>query len=139
MKAKLLFILAVFGTLQMTAQIVTIPDSNFKAKLLQADIGIQIAKNLAGQWFKIDANSDGQIQITEAQQVSALYTNFSNIANVTGISSFTNLKVLSCFNNNITSIDVSALSQLQELYCYENSLTIIGSGGYRPQTIGLLQ
>ncbi|WP_309642233.1 T9SS type A sorting domain-containing protein [Flavobacterium sp.] len=123
MKTKLLFILAVFGTLQMTAQIVTIPDANFKAKLLQADTGIQIAKNLVGQWFKIDANSDGQIQTAEAQQVSALYVNFSSIVSMTGIASFTNLKVLSCFNNDITGLDVSALSQLQELYCYDNSLT----------------
>lgn len=102
---------------------VTIPDANFKAKLLQANTGIQIAKNLAGQWFKIDANSDNQIQTTEAQQVSALYVNFSNISSITGIASFTNLKVLSCFNNTIAVIDVSALSLLEELYCYDNSLT----------------
>ncbi len=123
MKTKLLFMLAVFGTLQISAQIVTVPDANFKAKLLQANTGIQIAKNLAGQWFKIDANSDGQVQVSEAQQVSALYVNFSNIVSMTGIGSFTNLKVLSCFNNDIASLDVSALSQLQELYCYDNSLT----------------
>ena len=101
---------------------VTIPDANFKAKLLQANVGIQIAKNLAGQWFKIDANSDGQIQVAEAQQVSALYVNFSNISSITGIASFTNMKVLSCFNNTIAGIDVSALSLLEELYCYNNSL-----------------
>ncbi len=101
---------------------VTIPDANFKAKLLQANTGIQIAKNLAGQWFKIDANSDNQIQATEAQQVSALYVNFSNISSITGISSFTNLKVFSCFNNTIAGIDVSALTLLEELYCFNNSL-----------------
>ncbi|WP_298221488.1 T9SS type A sorting domain-containing protein [Flavobacterium sp.] len=123
MKAKLFFLLAVLGSMQLTAQIVTIPDANFKAKLLQADNGIQIAKNLTGLWFKIDANNDGQIQVTEAQQVSALYVNFSSISSMTGISSFTNMKVLSCFSNTITGLDVSALSQLQELYCYENNLT----------------
>jgi len=48
MKTKLLFMLAVFGTLQISAQIVTVPDANFKAKLLQANTGIQIAKNLVG-------------------------------------------------------------------------------------------
>ncbi|MEC4004270.1 T9SS type A sorting domain-containing protein [Flavobacterium sp. SUN052] len=123
MKTKLylgitLLFLSVFGYSQ-----VSIPDANFKAKLLQASTGIQIAKNIAGQWFKIDANSDGQIQTTEAQQVSALYVNFSNISNMTGIASFTNLKVLSCFNNSVTSLNVSTLSILQELYCYNNSLT----------------
>ena len=130
MKTKLLFTLFFFGlTLASFSQIVSIPDANFKAKLLQANTGIQIAKNLAGQWFKIDANSDSQIQTAEAQQVSALYTNFSSIASMTGIASFTNLKVLSCFNNSITSLDVSALSQLQELYCYDNNLaTLVVTG-----------
>jgi Leucine-rich repeat (LRR) protein len=124
MKLKLFLTLLFFGlTMTSFSQVVTIPDANFKAKLVQANTGVQIAKNLAGQWFKIDANSDGQIQTAEALQVSALYTNFSSIASVTGIASFTNLKVLSCFNNSITSIDVSALSQLEELYCYNNSLT----------------
>ena len=118
----------------MTAQTVTIPDANFKAKLLQANVGIQIAKNLVGQWFKIDANSDGQIQNTEAQQVSALYVNFSNITNMTGIASFTAMKVLSCYDNTITALDVSALTQLQELYCYNNnisSLIITGTNLHR--------
>ena len=124
MKSKLFFTLLFFGlTMASFSQIVTVPDVNFKAKLLQANTGIQIAKNLAGQWFKIDSNSDGQVQTAEAQQVSALYTNFSSITSITGIASFTNLKVLSCFNNSITGIDVSALSQLEELYCYDNSLT----------------
>ncbi len=130
MKTKLLFTLFFLGlTLASFSQTVTVPDANFKAKLLQANTGIQIAKNLAGQWFKIDSNSDGQIQTAEALQVSALYTNFSNIASMTGIASFTNLKVLSCYNNTITSIDVSALSQLQELYCYDNNIaTLVVTG-----------
>lgn len=125
MKTKLLSILAVFGTLQMTAQIVSVPDTNLKAKLLQSNTGLQIAKNLSGQWFKIDANSDGEIQLAEAQQVSALYANFSGITNMTGIQSFTSLKVLSCFSNTITALDVSALSQLEELYCYSNNLSTL--------------
>ena len=131
MKLKItILILTVFSVFQVNAQTVTISDANFMAKLLQANTGIQIARNLSGQWFKIDANSDGLIQTTEAQQVSALYVNFSNISSISGIASFTNLKVLSCFNNTINSIDVSALSQLQELYCYDNSLTslvVLGS------------
>ena len=124
MKAKLFLTLLFLGlTTASFSQIVAIPDTNFNAKLLQANVGIQIAKNLAGQWFKIDANSDGQIQTSEAQQVSALYVNFSSISSMTGIASFTNMKVLSCFNNTIDGLDVSALSQLEELYCYNNSLT----------------
>ena len=116
----LLFIAFAFIT---NAQIVNIPDANFKAKLLQASPSIQIAKSTAGLWIKVDANNDGEIQSSEASQVAALYVNFSSISLLTGIESFTNLKILSCYNNNITTLDVSMLPLLQELYCYNNSLT----------------
>lgn len=129
MKSQLFLLFSFFLSLSLAAQNVTIPDVNFKNKLLQANTGIQIAKNLSGQWFKIDANSDGQIQTSEAQQVAALYVNFSNITNMTGISSFTSLKVLSCFNNSITQLDVTALSQLEELYCYDNSMNSLAVVG----------
>ena len=54
----LLFIAFAFIT---NAQIVNIPDANFKAKLLQASPSIQIAKSTAGLWIKVDANNDGEI------------------------------------------------------------------------------
>lgn len=43
------------------AQIINIPDQNFKNKLLQANINNQIAG-----WTKIDTNNNGEIEESEA-------------------------------------------------------------------------
>ena len=42
------------------AQIVNIPDANFKAKLLSANSTNGVAKNAAGQNMVIDGNSNGE-------------------------------------------------------------------------------
>jgi hypothetical protein len=59
-KIYFLFLLVVF---QVNSQIVNIPDANFKAKLLQADVTNYIAKNLSGNYFKIDQNNNQQIEL----------------------------------------------------------------------------
>jgi uncharacterized repeat protein (TIGR01451 family) len=128
MKTKLLFILLTITTF-CSAQIVTIPDANLKAKLLSASPTVQIAKNLAGNYFTVDANSDGEIQTSEALQVSYLNLDCSTcsaslkINVMEGIQSFTNIKKLFCSANNISSIDVSALTQLDEFGIETNQIT----------------
>lgn len=134
-----------------SAQIVNIPDANFKAKLLQAGPGNQIAgSSLFGGWFKIDANDDGEIQVSEAQQVVVLNVANSNISSIQGISSFSNLhrlhcssnylnslnvtscnnlEYLACYSNYLTSLDLSTLTNLQTLYCEQNSLSSLNLAG----------
>ena len=101
------------------AQIVNIPDANFKTKLLQADATNTIAKDLSDNYFKIDANSDGEIQETEALQVSYLnvkgpddYDSTLQIGTMQGLASFTNLTYLDCSQNKFTSLDMSSNSNL---------------------------
>ena len=124
----LVIALCVFNGLN--AQIVTIPDANFKAKLLAASSTNQIAKNLSGVYFKIDANNDNQIQLSEALNVSHLDVNSSNtnntiykILDLTGIQSFINLKVLKCNSNQLSSLAVSSLLNLTSLDCSYNKLS----------------
>lgn len=92
---KLYFILLLaFGVAQ--AQIVNIPDPDFKAKLLAANPGVEIAINSLGENITIDSNNDGEVQWAEAAAVDTLVVNNSNIHDLTGIKAFTNLKVLAC-------------------------------------------
>jgi len=107
MKTRLLFSFLTIVTVCLNAQIVSIPDANFKNKLLQANSSNTIAQNLSGKYFKIDSNSDGQIQSSEAQQVSYLDVSNSNISSLQGIEDFVNIKWLSCGYNQITNLDVS--------------------------------
>lgn len=107
------------------AQNVNIPDANFKVKLLEANTTNTIAKNMLGVYFKIDSNLDGEIQITEALEVSYLDVNNSNIFNLTGIENFTNIVTLYCYTNAISTLDVSNLSLMQNLDCVENPLVFL--------------
>lgn len=113
----------------VNAQIVTIPDVNFKAKLLAASPSNTTAKDLSGNYFKIDANNDGAIQITEALQVSYIDIFYSNVTSLQGISAFTNLQFLDCAWNSILTINLSGLSNLQTLWawkCYTTTYNFSG-------------
>lgn len=119
----------IFLSLKLEGQIVNIPDVNFKAVLLQASPSNQIAQDLSGNYFKIDANNDGEIQDSEAQQVSFLMMVTTSINSLVGITSFTNLKVLRCNSNNLTTLDVQGMSKLEQLYCSQNQLTSLNVQG----------
>lgn len=119
-----LFLFILLCSTFVNAQIVSIPDANFKAKLLQAGTNnIIIAKDLNGNYLKIDANGDGQIQVSEALQVSFLNVSNSSIASLKGIEYFTNLLYLQCHINTLSELVVSTLTKLKTLICYNNKIS----------------
>lgn len=138
----------------VNAQIVNIPDANLKARLLEADVTNNIAKDNAGNSIKIDVNSDNEIQQSEALLVYRLmnlnYTSSLPISDFTGLQSFTNLSelyiglgndptldlsnmtnltVLFCDNSNLTSLNVSGCTNLFQLVCESNQLTSLDLSG----------
>lgn len=135
MKMKILFLIA-FSTI-CNAQIVNIPDANFKAALLSASPSNYIAStampyaiNVVGSIVitghdKIDVNNDGEIQVSEAQTILSLEINNKNISNLTGIEAFINLVNLECYNNLIPSINLNQNTNLKYLDCSNNLLTIL--------------
>lgn len=50
---------------------------------------------------------DGEISYSEAEPVSYLYVDQSNIFDLTGIEAFINLTFLNCGSNQLTSLDMS--------------------------------
>ena len=128
MKKFYTFLILAFTVVVSNAQIVSIPDANFKAKLLSSTTSNQVAKNLAGVFFKIDANSDGEIQVSEALQVSYIDITCTSCASnvrttsLSGYESFTNLKTLISRYNNLANYDVtiSDPSSIEELKLYES-------------------
>ncbi len=92
------------------AQIVNIPDPNFKAALLAHDP-------------VIDTNSDGEIQVSEAEAL-AFYLNVNDkgISDMTGLEAFVNITSLGCNSNNLTSIDLTSLVHLQSFGAWGNQL-----------------
>lgn len=112
------------------AQIVNIPDANIKDVLLNANVNNKTAKNLSGNYFKIDANSDGEIQFTEAQQVSFLSAaaQTTYITSLEGINSFVNLTELVC-GGNIPTLDLTGLTKLQKLTCWYSNMNSLNISG----------
>ena len=134
---KLYFSLwALFFFFVTNAQIVNIPDANFKAKLLSANSSNQVAStetpNVDGNvntFTSIDTNSDGEIQVSEASVIKYLSLYNSSITNLDGISSFTNLESLICYGNQLTSLSINGLINLKFLSSSNNQLTSLNLTG----------
>ena len=105
---KRLLLLLLFITGFLNAQIVNIPDINFKSKLIS--IGV-------------DTNSDGEIQISEALVPTTLNLYNSNISELTGIEAFINLIELDCSYNTLTNVNISQCISLTDFSCNNNAIT----------------
>lgn len=100
------------------AQIINFSDNNFKSKLLLSSPSNTIAIGINGN-FKIDANSNGEIEESEALAVYKLNVSSSNLLNITEISFFTNLTELECsYNAQLSSsLNLTNLHALKKLHC----------------------
>jgi hypothetical protein len=79
------------------AQIINIPDSTFKGALINAGV---------------DTNNDGNIQQSEALNVTSINISNTSVSDLTGIQSFTNLVYLYCERTNLYGLNVSNLTNL---------------------------
>ena len=104
------------------AQIINFSDVNVKTKLLAADSSNQIAKNLEGNYFKIDSNDDNEIDQSEAFSVLELDISNANISTFSELSNFSAIAVLNCSSNQISNLIFSSLSNLVNLNCSNNLL-----------------
>lgn len=108
MKKLILAALLINSTFFVEAQVVNIPDNNFRQALI--DLGV-------------DSNNDGEIQVSEAvSKTGNLNVSNKSIVDMTGIEAFVNITHLFCYSNAIDSLDVTQLTQLEVLSCYENSI-----------------
>ena len=96
------------------AQVVNIPDANFKRALFQ--IGV-------------DVNHDSLIQVSEALVPRQLNLINRNIVDLTGIQSFRNLSYLDCSDNQLPVLNVQGMTNLQYLYCFGNQLATLNLQG----------
>ncbi len=131
MRNTLFLATALFLMSTMTkAQNISIPDINFKNKLLSASSSNSVAKDLNGIFFKIDTNNDGDIQESEALNVTFLDVDSSQITDITGIQSFTNLIGLECSSNKLKTLNLTFLNKIESLTCDDNLLETITIGDF---------
>lgn len=127
MKKFYFLLLALCFITSAKAQIINFPDANFKAKLLAANTSNFTASDVNHDAMVIDANSNGEIEVSEALNVYILEIQDSNIQDLTGIAYFTNLWQLTCRGNQLTNLDVSNLN-LAYLFCGNNQIGNLNLG-----------
>jgi Leucine-rich repeat (LRR) protein len=116
----------------VTAQIIYIPDSAFKSKLISANQDNFTAKDLLDNYTKIDVNGDGEIQSTEALNISSIsVAGNSNIQinDLMGIEQFSNLRYFYCSDADIPDLNLSGLSNLIEIKYIRNKTNTINLSG----------
>ena len=109
-----------------SAQVINFPDPAFKAKLLSATTGNQVAYSsdlsIVGS-VGIDTNANGEIEQSEAALIGELRISNSGISDLTGIEYFTNLWTLTAADNQITAVDFNNMPKLNLIYLPDNQIT----------------
>ena len=130
-KLYLVLSLCCFSVLTF-GQIVNIPDARFKYRLVHANCAKMIDATI---YSDVDTNNDGEIQLSEAQNVAELNAASNDgdasddILSLEGIDAFSNLKKLYFRGNNIPTVDLRMLSALEELSCYGNNINTLNITG----------
>lgn len=116
---KRYFVFCLAFSVFASAQVINFPDANFKAKLLQSGA----AFSEMNDELTLDANNDGEIEVSEVQNVYGLNVSNANITDLSGISNFAALQFLNCNNNSLTNITIDSAIQLMGLSANHNNLT----------------
>lgn len=121
MKKITLILLVIAGS--VNAQVVNIPDFDFKDALINSNC---VDTNGDGVYDSdADLNDDGEIQLSEAENIIRLNVAFDDIQSISGIENFTNLEVLDCSNNFFNTINLAPLVALKNLDIHGNLLTAL--------------
>ncbi len=129
---KLYFLLFFAFSFLANAQIVNIPDSAFKSRLISANTSnftasinspvISLATGASVSSYNlIDTNGDGEIQVSEASVIK--YLDVGNISDLTGIEAFVNLEALKTGGNTLVSPDFSNNNNIKYLKFTNINLT----------------
>jgi len=121
MKKLYAFLAALFMSFTVNAQIINIPDANFKNALVNTNCVDSNGDNTLDS--DADFNNDGEISVVEAESLTRIYISNQNIASLEGIQAFINLTSLEVSFNQLTSLDIGALNDLEWLHVNYNSFT----------------
>ncbi len=77
----------------------------------------------------VDKDGDGYLSPKEIAAVTTIDVSNKGIVNLKGIEHFTSMKILTCYGNQLTTLDVSGCTSLTDLECRYNQLTELNVSG----------
>lgn len=91
----------------------------------------EYCRNATDEWgvLPFDINGDGIISPEEAENVRWIDVTDMGISSLKGVECFTELEILYCANNALTSLDLSRNTKLTHLHCYYNQLEALNITG----------
>ena len=139
-------LILLLSTVTVQCQIIQFNGSGFKNQLLSANPSIDRAGTGWAQVnfpfnstgfssssnVKIDTNNNGEIEVSEAQQITSLwFGGQSSITNLVGLEHFVNLKLLNISGATLnTTFNFPTLSQLEVLFCFNTGITSLNLAPY---------
>ena len=89
--------------------------------------GIAISDPLFEDYIisNFDTDGDGSISSLELAAITSINCSNLNISSLSGIKSFTSLKILNCSGNKLTSLDLLGMTNLVQVDCGNNDLSTL--------------
>lgn len=116
MKKIVLFVFVICVNLLSAQNVNFGPSTTFKTRLVNSTTTYSIAYNEQGNYMKVDANSDGLIQVSEALQVKEIRLESVNlVTGLTGLEYFTNLQKLKLTETDVVNVNLQTLTYLKNL------------------------
>lgn len=133
MMKKLLTFLFCLCAAVLPAQVINFPDPNLKTALLNSPFVMDLNDNFL---TSPDLDFSGEIEIDEALQIGTIMVENANIADLSGMEFFGNLRSFSCSGNQIVSIvPLQNLTSLRQLFVTNNQIVSIDlSAGFTQLT-----
>lgn len=111
---KFTSVLVLVTSIFFSAQNVEFDDIELKTYLLDATPTNYRATDMAGLWCKVDTNSDGEIQLSEAQNISRL-TIKAWVKKIGGLEKFSNLTELTFSSDVMLALNLTPLPTLKKI------------------------
>ena len=120
---KLFLLFTLLSTFVLVAQTTYVPDDNFENYLETHDASGNVVPLGSPNSMGNGIANDDYVFTNRINSVTNLDVSNQNISDLTGISDFSQLQILDCSDNSISSLNLNLLTVLMELHCSTNNLT----------------
>ncbi|MBF4487056.1 T9SS type A sorting domain-containing protein [Flavobacterium sp. CSZ] len=113
----------------LNAQVITFNDIRFQDLLLSSSESGGPAKDINGNYIRVDTNNNNLIEESEVLPIAYLKMDSRYLTNLTQISKFINLVELDVTSNGLTALNLTGLNNLKIVKCARNQIKTLNVTG----------